>query len=180
MRRDLRRLLPPILLLMAGPALAQDEVDPASLALSDIIGCKLKDVPSWNGFAFWFNDNDDAKRQHGMVAVKGSNPFLAEYRLAAPITVFGRSTDRVAFGSSGLMAILADVTPQALAKELDATAVIDVPGKFMAERKIVEAPFDGGSEMFQGTARISLNVSTVSSHPGKVLAGCSYRIDIKD
>lgn len=26
--------------------------------------------------------------------------------------------------------------------------------------------------------RISLNVSTVETHPGKVLAGCSYKIEV--
>jgi hypothetical protein len=28
--------------------------------------------------------------------------------------------------------------------------------------------------------KISLNVSTVESHPGKTLAGCSYRVDMLD
>ncbi|WP_281409045.1 hypothetical protein [Mesorhizobium sp. SARCC-RB16n] len=27
--------------------------------------------------------------------------------------------------------------------------------------------------------RITLNVSTVESHPGKTLAGCSYALDVK-
>lgn len=158
----------------------EDDIDPSSLALADIIACKLKDVPTWNGFAFWFYDNAEAKRHYGMTAVKSGNPFLSEYRLAAPIAVFGRTTDRVAFSNSGLMAVLPDVAPQALAKELGVTPIIDVPGKYMGERTIIDAPFDGGSSAFQGRSRISLGVSTVTTHPGKVLAGCSYRIDIKD
>lgn len=172
----------PLALLLTAPAYAEEEyeVDPSSLTLPDIIACKLEDVPTWNGFAFWFNDNEEARRHYGMTAVKGGNPFLSEYRLAAPITVFGRTTDRVAFSNSGLMAVLSDTTPQALAQELDVSPVVDTPGKYMGERMIVEGPFDGGSVAFQGTSRISLNVSTVTSHPGKVLAGCSYQIDIKD
>lgn len=175
----------PLALLAAAPAPAAQEsdapvVDPASHSLEDIIACKLPDVPTWNGFALWFYDNEDARRHYGMVPVKGGNPFLSEYRLAAPITVFGRTTDRVAFSSSGLMAVLSGVTPQALAKELDVPPVIDAPGKFMGERVVTEAAFDGGSEAFQGTMRISLNVSTVTTHPGKVLAGCSYAIDMKE
>ncbi len=177
--------LPAILLgLLTVPAHANDDVadefDPSSLTLPDIIACKLKDVPSWNGFAIWFNDNEEARRHYGMTAVKGGNPFLSEYRLATPVTVFGRTTDRVAFSNSGLMAVLSDTTPQALAKELEVAPVIDTSGKYMGQRMIVEAPFDGGSLIFQGTTRISLNISTVTSHPGKVLAGCSYVIDIKD
>ena len=50
----------------------------------------------------------------------------------------------------------------------------------MGERVIDEHPFDGGSPAFQGTERITLNVSTVASHPGMVLAGCSYRINFPD
>ena len=170
--------------LLAVPVRADDssgyEVDPSSLTLADIIACKLEDVPTWNGFAFWFHDNAEAKRHYGMTAVKSSNPFLSEYRLATPVTVFGRTTDQVAFSNSGLMAVFLEPTPQALATELGITPVIDAPGKYLGERSIVEAPFDGGSPAFQGTSRISLNVSTVTTHPGKVLAGCSYRIDIKD
>jgi len=173
-----------MLLLLAGPVRADEssgyEMDPSSLALADIITCKLKDVPTWNGFAFWFHDNAEAKRHFGMTAMEGNNPFLSEYRLATPLTLFGRTTDRVAFSNSGLMAVFPEVAPQALAKELGVTPVIDAPGKYLGERTVVEAPFDGGSSIFQGTSKISLNVSTVTSHPGMVLAGCSYRIDIED
>lgn len=171
-------------LLLANPVQAdggsEEDIDPSSLTLADIIACKLKDVPTWNGFAFWFYNNAEAKRHYGMTAVKNGNPFLSEYRLATPITVFDRTTDRVAFSNSGLMAVFPDITPQALAKELGVVPIIDVPGKYMGERTISDAPFDGGSPAFQGNSRISLGVSTVTTHPGKVLAGCSYRIDIQD
>lgn len=182
MKFDPAPLVLTLALLFAGPAQAADEneIDPSSLTLADIIGCKLKDVPTWNGFAFWFYDNAEAKRHYGMTAIKSSNPFLSEYRLAAPVTVFGRTTDRVAFSNAGLMAVFPDVAPQVLAKELGITPIIDAPGKYMGERTIIDAPFDGGSPAFQGRSRISLGVSTVTTHPGKVLAGCSYRIDIKD
>lgn len=175
--------LPTLALLFAGSVRADDgsgdEIDPSSLTLADIIACKLDDVPTWNGFAVWFHDNESARRHYGMTAMRGSNPFLSEYRLATPIAVFGRTTDRVAFSSSGLMAVFAEVTPHGLAKELEITPLIDAAGKYLGERSIVETPFDGGSPAFQGMSRISLNVSTVTSHPGKVLAGCSYRIDIE-
>ena len=173
-----------MLLLLADPIRPEEgseyEGDPSSLALADIITCKLKDVPTWNGFAFWFHDNEEAKRHYGMTAIKSNNPFLSEYRLATPLTLLGRTTDRVAFNNSGLMAVFPEVAPQALAKELGITPVIDAPGKYLGERTVIEAPFDAGSSIFQGKSTISLNVSTVTSHPGMVLAGCSYRIDIKD
>ena len=35
-----------------------------------------------------------------------SNPFMVEYRLNAPVTVFGRSSDHIAFAGEGVVAVL--------------------------------------------------------------------------
>ena len=37
----------------------------------------------------------------------------------------------------------------------------------------------GDSSGVSLSTRITLNVSTVTSHPGKTLAGCSYVLDVK-
>ncbi len=165
---------------LAENALAQDapgeeEFDPSTLDLQDIVACTIT-TPEWNAFAFWFHDNEEALKHYGLTRIETGNPFLSDYRLATPISIFDRETDRIAFTSSGLMAVLPEVKPQELAEELGVEPAVDVPGKYMGERVIDEHPFDGGSPAFQGTERITLNVSTVSSHPGAVLAGCSYRI----
>lgn len=167
-------------LLLAGSSGAdEDGFDPATLPLTDLIACK-SDLPSWNGFGLWFHDNPDAWRRYGVRKLESRNPFLAEYRTDRPIEVFGRMTDRIALTSSGMLAIFAGDDPAALAHVLGIKPVIAGPTKFMGERIVTDSPFDGGSPAFQGRLRISLNVSTVSSHPGAVLAGCSYRLIFND
>ena len=167
-------------LLLAGSGAADEEgFDPSALPLTDLIACK-SDLPSWNGFGLWFHDNPEAWRRYGVHKIESRNPFLAEYRTDRPIKVFGRTTNRIALTSSGMLAIFADVDPAALARTLGIKAVVAGPTKFMGERIVTDSPFDGGSPAFQGRIQISLNVSTVSSHPGAVLAGCSYRLLFND
>lgn len=172
-------------LLFATPAMAQEEAsedafDPSALSLEDIISC-LIDVPTYNGFVMWFHDNKEAHKHYGLTPVHGGeNPFLSEYRLAKPITVFGHKTNHIAFSSSALLAVLSDVTPQALADELDVDDGGDFMGKFLAQRVLSEDPFEEKDLNLKGVRRISLNVSTVSSHPDRVLVGCSYRMEYDD
>ena len=51
------------------------------------------------------------------------------------------------------------------------------PDKFLGEKEIVE---ESGEEAgITLKTRIALNVSTVGSHPGKTLGGCSYQIEVQ-
>ena len=171
-------------LAMAFPAAAtarEDQTfDPTTVDLAKLIECQTYDVPSYNGFAFWLAGADsaaDAQERLGLTEVGSANFMLKEYRLAAPITVFGRTTSRVAFTSSGPLAILDEADPHPLARQLEIVPAIDVPGKFLGERVIAETSEKVGDNTF--STRITLNVSTVTSHPGQVLAGCSYRLDVE-
>ena len=172
-------------LLAVVPAFAQEEAgeddfDPSTLTLEDIIACKI-DVPSYNGFVFWFHDNRDAHKHYGLTPIHGGeNPFLSEYRLARPITVFGQTTNHIAFSSSALLAVLSGVTPQAIADQLDVRDGGDFMGKYLAEKVVSEERIDEEDLNLHGTKRITLNVSTVTSHPDRVLVGCSYRINFDD
>jgi hypothetical protein len=103
--------------------------------------------------------------------------MLAEFSLKAPITVFGRQASRVAFNSAGVFAILDEADPHPLAKQLDIKPVVDRPGKFMGDKVLSEADEELGDSGVKIRTQVSLNVSTVDSHPGKVLAGCGYRMD---
>jgi len=170
-------------LAMAWPMAAANEdteLDPATIDLVKLIECQTYDVPAYNTFAFWLAGEDEAKaRKHlGLTEAESPNPFLKEYRLAAPITVFGRKTDRIVFTSSGPLAVLDEADPHVLAKALKIEPAIDIPGKYLGERVIAEKTekLTGGSTF---STRITLNVSTVTSHPGKTLAGCSYRLDVE-
>jgi hypothetical protein len=170
------------LALSGGPARAQDPVDfdPATLDMAKLIACRTYDVPSYNALAFWLMEDGGkaARAQFGLTPEKSANPMLSAYALKTPLSVFGRQTRHIVFTSSGPMAVLDEADPHPLAKELGVTAAIDQPGKFLGEREI-----SASSEKDEGTgmifkSRIALNVSTVTSHPGKTLAGCSYVIDM--
>lgn len=163
----------------AAPAMAQDdEIDPRTVDLARLIACEAYDVPTYNTVAFWLagTDGADARRHFGLTEVKSPNFMLKQYRLAKPIQVFGRSTSLIAFNSSGPMAVLDEADPHPLAKELKIEPAIDVPAKFMGERVIAEKTETADGLTTQ--TRITLNVSTVTTHPGKTLAGCSYKIEV--
>jgi hypothetical protein len=170
-------------LAMTGPTAAMaregEDFDPATVDLAKLIECQTYDVPRYNGFAFWLvgEDGSTAHARLGLAEVESANFLLKEYRLDKPITVFGRTTSRVAFNSSGPLAILDEADPHPLAKQLEIVPAIDTPDKFLGERVVAESTEKVGESSF-GT-RITLNVSTVTTHPGKVLAGCSYRLEVE-
>ncbi len=106
-----------------------------------------------------------------------ANMFMSEYRLLAPIRVFGHDTDRIAFSGSGVVAVLDLPDPRPLARQLALETAIDTPAKAMFGKEVRSEEI---RDPASGKVRIDsavLNVSNVSSHPGKTLAGCSYSLD---
>jgi len=160
-------------LVMAGPATA--DFDPATLDLAALIECKA-DIKTYNGFAIWLME-PDAVAKLGWQKVPTDNPFLEEYRTASPVGVFGYETSSIAFTATGPMAILDDVSPEALARKLGLTVGLANAGKFMAEKVIVDTR-EVGSEGTTFSTYVTLSVSNVDTHPGKTLAGCSYDLDV--
>ena len=106
-----------------------------------------------------------------------SNPFMVEYRLNAPVTVFGRSSDHIAFAGEGVVAVLDLPDPRVLARELRLETAIDTPQKVLAGKEARATVLDGpdGSPGWVETAVIT--ASNVDSHPGQTLAGCSYSME---
>lgn len=194
------------LMLMARPAHAQDneDFDPADVSIVDAINCHL-DAPTYNGFAFSVGGDDgEARRRHWRKVATG-NAFLDEYELPEPIAVTGTyTTRRIAFSSTGVLAILdlSDPAPLAKAegianaadpepliaeivasgKATRAAIEADLPfRKFLGERVMVdvtELPADG--ESFGAHTTIARTISNVTTHRGKTLYGCSYRIELID
>lgn len=161
---------------------ADEDVDPATVDLAKLIECRTYDVPTYNAVAFWLagTEGAEARKHFGLAEEKSANFLLRTYRLKTPITVFGRQTRHIAFNSSGPMAVLDEADPHPIAKALEIEPAIDLPAKFLGERVIsTTSEKDAGLGMTVST-RITLNVSTVTSHPGKTLAGCSYVIDLKE
>jgi hypothetical protein len=168
----------------SGAAFAQDPVDfdPATLDMAKLIECSTYDVPSYNALAFWLMEDGGkaARARFGLTEEPSRNPMLQGYALKAPLTVFGRQTRHIVFTSSGPMAVLDEADPRPLARELGVSAAFDQPGKFLGEREIAASTKKDETMDMVFKTRIALNVSTVTSHPGKVLAGCSYVMDIVD
>lgn len=109
-----------------------------------------------------------------------ANLFMTEYALTAPITVFGHKTDHIAFAGDSIIALLDLPDPRPLAKQLELEAAIDTPEKAMFGRELVsleETDAETGTTFIRS---VVLNVSNVSSHPGKTLAGCSYSLDLAE
>jgi len=165
----------PLLVGVAAPAAAQ-EFDPASFDLPALIECRAG-VEDYNGFAFWLAGDPEAASQLGWTEATTDNPFLKEYRLPAPVGVFGRETTALVFTATGPMAVFDGAIARDLAKELGISPMIDSADKFLGEKIVLEESEQSGESTF--VTRISLNVSTVESHLGKTLAGCSYSIEVK-
>jgi hypothetical protein len=109
-----------------------------------------------------------------------ANMFMSEYRLLAPIRVFGHDTQYIAFSGGGVAALLDLPDPRPLAKQLELETAIDTPAKAMFGKEVRS---DEVHDSATGKVLIDsavLNVSNVSSHPGKTLAGCSYSQDLPE
>lgn len=106
-----------------------------------------------------------------------SNPFMVEYRLNAPVRVFGHQSDHIAFAGDGVVAILDLPDPRVLARALELETGVDTPKKaiFGREARAEEVTGPDGAPGWIESA--ILNVSNVDSHPGQTLAGCSYSLD---
>lgn len=116
----------------------------------------------------------------GWRSLPAANMFMSEFELNAPVQVFGRSSTRIAFSGTAVMAVLDEADPHPLAKQLKLETAIDTPQKAMFGREVRSVDV---VDRKTGAPRIEsavLTVSTVATHPGKVLAGCSYGLDEPD
>lgn len=155
--------------------------DPSKIDLAKLIECKTYDVAGYYDFAMWLTGPDSAAamKQLGLSEMPSSNPFLQEFKLSAPITVFGRQTNRIVFTSSGPLAVLDEPDPHPLAKTLGVTSAVDRPDKFLGDKEVSSSKEQHENAYPALRTRISLNVSTVDNLPGKTLAGCSYSIGVE-
>jgi hypothetical protein len=189
---------------LAGLATQPESPGPEQVDVVDAIECRL-DAPVYNGFALALNGDEKIADKRGWVRIKSKNFLMNEYQLPAPVILAGHySTRRVAFTSSGVLAILDLADPAPLAREqgidnaVDPNPMIEAmiasgkappseieaatnSRKFLGEKILVdrtERPAPG--ESFGARTVIGRNVSNVTTHPGKTLYGCSYRIELID
>jgi len=115
---------------------------------------------------------------NGLQPLPQTNQFLTEFRLATPLTVFGRQTEYVAVAGASIMAILDLPDPRPLAASLTLDNAVDTPEKFMAGRELVSRDVTDPRSGELLVESVILSLSTVKSHPGKTLAGCTYSLDL--
>ena len=181
-----------------------EDPDPMKIDVVDAIECRL-DAPTYNALAFSLDGEDKIAERRKWTKIPSKNMMMAEYQLPAPITVAGHyTTRRIALTSSGILAVLDLPDPGPLAKEqgivnaADAGPLVDslgkeeqVPpellaamrrsGKFLGEKIMSDTTEKATAENHFGAHTvISRNVSTVTTHPGKTLYGCSYQITLLD
>lgn len=175
--RNLGGWLTPLVVLTSPVTAVAEDFDPVSLDLAALIECKA-DVPAYNGFALWLSGEPGAVETLGWKGVASGNPFLSQYELPAPVHVFGRETGTIVFTATGPMAVLEGIAAPDLARQLGVPAMVSTPDKFLGEKVVTESTEETGGISL--STSITLNVSTVGTHPGKTLAGCSYAVDVGD
>lgn len=152
--------------------------DPHSVDLPALIACR--DTPeNFMALAIALQDPLNAVSL-GWRPLPQTNMFLSEYALTAPIEVFGHRSDHIAFAGSSVMAILDLPDPRPLAKELDLETAIDTPEKAMFGKELVSEEIRAEASGLVLIRSLVLNVSNVTSHPGKTLVGCTYSIDLEE
>ncbi len=115
---------------------------------------------------------------NGLQPLPQTNQFMTEFRLAAPITVFGERAEYIAVAGASIMAILDLADPRPLARRLALEDGVDTPQKFMAGRELVSRDVTDPRTGEALIESVILSLSTVKSHPGKTLAGCTYSLDL--
>lgn len=177
----LRTLLaaPSLALALALPAAAQD--DSAAIAPHDLpalIECR----GSMAQFAALAPALEDPLKAValGWQPLPQANMFMSEFKLTAPIRVFGHDSRHIAFSGGSVLAILDMPDPRPLAKQLELETAIDTPAKAMFGKELRSEEIrdaETGSAVIES---IVLNVSNVDSHPGKTLVGCTYSLDLPE
>lgn len=156
------------------PALAFADVAP--LDVTALIECR-QSVSDYDSVAPIVADPLKAVA-NGLQPLPQTNQFMTEFRLVAPITVFGERAEYITVAGASIMAILDLADPRPLAKRLTLEDGVDTPEKFMAGRELVSRDVTDPRTGEALIESVILSLSTVKSHPGKTLAGCTYSLDL--
>jgi hypothetical protein len=165
--------------LAEAPALDDAPVDVTALSLSDILSCKVQ-PRDYTAFALTLSDDIDPGgfKGRGWVKRESHNAFLSQYALPKPVEAFGQSISTIAFTASAMLAVIdVSASPSSVAAAgLD--AAISPEGWVYAEKLIREDRLDDTAHQFR-IHRVTKQVMTsLPSHPGKLLLGCDYQMDV--
>jgi hypothetical protein len=160
-----------------GPVGASAErLDPSRIDLPALIECR-RQLADFHYLAPALVDPLQAVAL-GWRPLPQANLFMTEFRLNAPITVFGHATDHIAFTGDSIIALLDLPDPRPLARQLELETAIDTPAKAMFGKELVSEDETDPASGVALVRSVVLNVSNVSSHPGKTLVGCAYSLDL--
>lgn len=182
----------------------QEAPDPGRISETDAIECRLT-VPAYTGFALSISEADGIAQARGWKRVDSPNPFLNEYELPKPITVGGSyRTTRIAFTSNAILAVLDVADPAEVARGQNVANALDPDPmiadlarssgksyaevaagmkfrKFLGERILSDKTEPAANaESFGSHMVVARSISNATSHPGKTLYGCSYRMEVLD
>jgi hypothetical protein len=152
-----------------------EPLDPARIDLPGLIECK-RELADFHYLAPALVEPLQAVAL-GWRPLPQANLFMTEFMLNTPISVFGHSTDHIAFTGDSIIAILDLVDPRPLARQLELETAVDTPAKAMFGKELRSHEQHAEASGTTLIDSVILNVSNVSSHPGKTLAGCSYIMD---
>ena len=152
-----------------------EPLDPARIDLPGLIECK-RELADFHYLAPALVEPLQAVAL-GWRPLPQANLFMTEFMLNAPISVFGHSTDHIAFTGDSIIAILDLADPRPLAKQLELETAVDTPAKAMFGKELRSHEQHDAASGITLIDSVVLNVSNVSSHPGKTLVGCSYIMD---
>jgi hypothetical protein len=152
-----------------------EPLDPARIDLPGLIECK-RELADFHYLAPALIEPLQAVAL-GWRPLPQANLFMTEFMLNAPISVFGHSTDHIAFTGDSIIALLDLADPRPLARQLELETAVDTPAKAMFGKELRSHEQHDEASGITLIDSVVLNVSNVSSHPGKTLVGCSYIMD---
>lgn len=107
----------------------------------------------------------------GWRKVEDKNSFVVMFDMPEPIKVYGHSTQRLMMAGESLFAVLDGDLADALSKQLK-LAVSDEPlAKHIRTRELRREALGDGVD-----ATVTQTISTLTTHPGKTMVGCEYKM----
>jgi hypothetical protein len=152
-----------------------ESLDPARIDLPGLIECR-RELADFHYLAPALVEPLQAVAL-GWRPLPQANLFMTEFMLNTPISVFGHGTDHIAFTGDSIIAILDLADPRPLARQLELETAVDTPAKAMFGKELRSHEQRDEASGISLIDSVVLNVSNVSSHPGKTLVGCSYLMD---
>lgn len=152
-----------------------EPLDPARIDLPGLIECK-RELADFHYLAPALIEPLQAVAL-GWRPLPQANLFMTEFMLNTPISVFGHSTKHIAFTGDSIIALLDLADPRPLASQLELETAVDTPAKAMFGKELRSHEQRDEASGITLIDSVILNVSNVSSHPGKTLVGCSYIMD---